>query len=370
MATTNIFMNGYEQPENKLTYSFLCLIEKLDRQNAQEVLSKLVTCLSGIDSVIDSVSVRLVYGGHPANPDGSISLHFDDPQGSQETQVIYLENKTWRRSLDIEQIKKHIATYIEPSQKDVLVAITTDANDKAKLDALGNRRVYHITWDRLVEELQRIARECNRTNPKDAFLLSEFVEYTQKTDEVRIAKMIDMDLIKAVSPAKQFYKEAEALMTRLQADLAPKFSKHIRSHRIHDHWGRLGVECQLTDNPWEKFLFFGVYYDTKDHGIPFTEDERPDFAIFLDMDPKQREQKRLDEDGGIKEAAKDLEDKDEGFRCNIPTKTTTWNPWRVCHWQESMCKHVGESLDHIENMFGRKLEVLFNSDLYRLLYSR
>jgi hypothetical protein len=30
MPTTNVFLNSYQQPENKLTYSFLCLLEHLN----------------------------------------------------------------------------------------------------------------------------------------------------------------------------------------------------------------------------------------------------------------------------------------------------------------------------------------------------
>jgi hypothetical protein len=32
MAWTNVFLNSYKQPENKLTYNFLCLVEHMPQQ--------------------------------------------------------------------------------------------------------------------------------------------------------------------------------------------------------------------------------------------------------------------------------------------------------------------------------------------------
>ena len=60
----NIFMNSYQQPENKLTYSFLALIEYL---NDQEFIEWLVGVKVSKSPIID---VSTVFGGGAGNPDG------------------------------------------------------------------------------------------------------------------------------------------------------------------------------------------------------------------------------------------------------------------------------------------------------------
>src|SRR5437899_2607023 len=119
MRVTNIFMNPYQQPENRLTYSLLCLIEYLSPETAMTVLR-----FAGFSvTSIQSHSVELLYGGGESNPDGSITLN---PNSDSEA-VVYLENKTWRRHLDAGQIRRH-AERLRPG-RDWLVVVASDSDD-------------------------------------------------------------------------------------------------------------------------------------------------------------------------------------------------------------------------------------------------
>ncbi|MEW6587287.1 MAG: hypothetical protein AB1442_16970, partial [Nitrospirota bacterium] len=190
--TTNVFMNAYEQPGNKLTFSFLCLIEHLSIESVRKILSTLGI---HIDQV-DPISVDLVYGGGEANPDGSIQIN---PES-----IVYLENKTWRRKLEITQIERHIKEHLY-STKNVLLVITADKSDKHKLVILNDPRVHFITWHDLVDNLEKLAKET--IDPKDSFLLRQFVEYAEKSGEVWRAKMIDEKLIDSVSQHLRLKKD-------------------------------------------------------------------------------------------------------------------------------------------------------------------
>ena len=91
MATTNIFRNSYEQPENKLTYNFLCLIEHMENQKA--------FCEFLIDNkfkLSESADVEIELQPYKAGsiPDGKIS--FDNGK-----YLLFFENKTHRIKLDI-----------------------------------------------------------------------------------------------------------------------------------------------------------------------------------------------------------------------------------------------------------------------------
>jgi hypothetical protein len=76
MTTTNIFMNPYEQPENKLTYNFLCLIEHMENQK--------VFCEFLIDNKFELSELPVIkVKSQPSDqassrPDGKISLRTSD----------------------------------------------------------------------------------------------------------------------------------------------------------------------------------------------------------------------------------------------------------------------------------------------------
>ncbi len=75
MATTNIFMNSYKQPENKLTYNFLCLLEHMD--NSKEFFEYLLDNIT-VFTNSSVIGIETVFGGHISNPDGMVLLKATD----------------------------------------------------------------------------------------------------------------------------------------------------------------------------------------------------------------------------------------------------------------------------------------------------
>ncbi len=157
---TNIFLNSYEQRENKLTYNFLALLEHLDVRLATEILVP-----SGIPPGFERLRIEnFVYSGGKANPDGCFLL---DRPGSSLT--VFFENKTPRRPLDIEQIRRHIRVRLNDSPDRRLLVITADGEDRKELAALGDSRIHFLTWHQIAASAERLAREA--TDSKDQFLL-------------------------------------------------------------------------------------------------------------------------------------------------------------------------------------------------------
>ena len=97
-ATTNIFLNAYQNPENKLTYNFLALLEHIQSASAVGLLAQ-----TGLRRTVpvDELEVSLLQGGLKGNPDGRIDLKHDGVAVK-----VFFENKTWRRQLDLDQIRR------------------------------------------------------------------------------------------------------------------------------------------------------------------------------------------------------------------------------------------------------------------------
>ncbi|MFH1484508.1 MAG: hypothetical protein ABIH46_00410 [Chloroflexota bacterium] len=312
-----------------------------------------------VDS-IDSISVDLIYGGGESNPDGSIQIN----PGSKDELTIYLENKTWRRKLEMPQIERHIRERL-PSAKDVLLVISAEESDKIKLEALSEQGVRFITWNALVDYLQHLADESTDSN--DVFLLQQFVEYAEKSGEAWRAKMIDREVIDSFSQTlklsndvKRFYTDGWRLMETLKAEIVTIFGQQIKSSKIADHSGRLGAECNF-DNSFGSWIFFGILHHPGDHKISFQKLFQPEFAIFLDINPQDRE--RFAEEKGIEDAIKELEK--QGFEFNFPKNKGS--PWRLCYWRDPIIDHVDEDVSALRDMFVERLKVLFESNLYRIL---
>lgn len=361
---TNIFMNPYEQPENKLTYSFLTLIEHLNPDSSSQVLS---TAGFGRDlekKRIDKIVVELVFGGGETNPDGKIQVCFED----SSTLNIYFENKTWRRSLDINQINGHIKQYLDSSD-DRLLVITANKQDKEILDGLGNKSIFFKTWHSLIDEMEQIAATIS--DEKDQFLIKQFIEYAERSGEAWRARMIKESLIKSYSTVlrlsqdiKEFYAESWRLMEKMKEDILPSFAQYIKTGKVAQHWGRLGVECELTTNNLGQWIFFGIYYDTADHHIQFVIPNEPEYAIFFDMEPKNRT--RLLQTDGILGAADRL--KDIKYELNFPQDNCR-NPWRICYWHEPMKNYTSAEISELKKLFENQMRLFFESDFYKTVVS-
>jgi hypothetical protein len=185
-VTTNIFMNAYQQPENKLTYCFLTLIEHLSNGVALQLLSG-----AGLHhEPVEDIAVSLLYGGGEGNPDGSVTLiHGDDRT------MLFFENKTWRRGLDIEQIAKHLRSWIGANVITYLLVITSERRDRNVIARLNDPRILFMTWHDVLEFTSKAEPETD----KDFFMLRQFAEYLEMSEEAWRASMISPDLLTAHS---------------------------------------------------------------------------------------------------------------------------------------------------------------------------
>lgn len=354
---TNIFSSAYEQPENKLTYCFLTLLEHLDFTLASKVLA-----VSGISpETFEQLHVELLYGGEESNPDGSITL-----QGPKANLTIYFENKTWRRHLDIDQIKRHIQVHMKNLRDCRLLVITAEKEDNSRLAKLKDKRICFMTWHQVAETANKLASKAEEES-KDKFLLSEFCEYLETSGEAWRAKMPDSKLIQAnaqylkvLTDRDRFLKECKNLMAAMLDDIKNTFATEISSADTADHWGRVGNECELKHAPFEQGLFYGVYYDTANHKIAFKTPYQAEFAVFFDFDKEKRENLALLPK--IDRAISAL--KRQGFEFNFP-ENKCGNPWRVCYWREPMRKYAGKTPDDLRKMFETRLKSLFDSDFYK-----
>lgn len=352
---TNTFMNPYQQPENRLTYSFLCLVEHLSVESAAKILR-----LAGFSATsVESHELELLYGGGEGNPDGSITLN---PQSDSKA-VLYLENKTWRRHLDADQVRRH-AKRLRPN-KDWLMVIAADRNDRQILNQVNVSRVSFITWNELVCHLGELAAQA--TDSKEAFLLEQFVDYAESSGEAWRAKMIEEELLKNYSERLRykesehtFGREAWRLIDTVRDEVLANFPEQIVSGEMQSHLGRLGAECKLRQSSLGQWVFFGIYLDPFNHRIPFKKPFIPEFAVFLDIDPEHRE--RLATSSGILASLQGL--RRHEFEFNFP-ENRFHNPWRLCYWRDPMSTHFSDSPSDIGRMFVERLQVLFQSEFYR-----
>ena len=355
---TNIFRNAYEQPENKLTYCFLSVLGHLDFKIAAQLLAESNLPIGGCERL----RVELLYGGQEANPDGSIVF-----EGPESAITVFFENKTWRRRLDIEQIRRHIRIHLNASSNHHLLVITTDQGHRDELKTLEDPRIHFMTWHQIAASAERLAREA--IDSKDQFLLSEFQEYLETSGEAWRARMLDSKLIaahsqflKASPDENRFLKECQRLMDALRDDVATEFSEEIEGVTTEKaRYGRVGNECTLRNAPFGQWLFFGVYYDPQDHKIDLKVPYQAEFAVFFDIQKNTRE--TLPKSQNLQHAISAL--KVQGYEFNFP-EDECGNPWRMCFWREPMSKYEGASLSELRKMFEIQLTKLFASDFYRI----
>lgn len=351
VATTNLFLNPYEQSENKLTYSFLSLLEHLSLETACTFLSK----LGIVASRARSLAVSLLYGGGEGNPDGSVHL-----EGGANDVTVFFENKTWRSGLKLEQLRRHLAEHVDTQPGTLLLVITSEREDKKRITDMADPRLRFATWHQVAEAVEDLAGSV--TEAKERFLLSQFAEYLEKSGEARRARMLGKELINCLGRREESENEVVSLLNSLKDDIQETFKEEIDDFwgPPRDRWGRISTECSLHQAPLEQWVGFGVYYGPSDHKIPLKMKYQPEFAVFFDMKPGNR--RRLSGATGIQAAIGKL--KSEGYEFNFPD--ARYNAWRICFWRGAMMKHIDADVGDIRKMFEHQLRVLFQSRFYQI----
>jgi hypothetical protein len=180
--------------------------------------------------------------------------------------------------------------------------------------------------------------------------------------------MLDEPLIDAYSrilalrgDEERFYSEAWRLMESLKDEVRQAFPDEIESSQVAMHWGRLGVECTLKVRPLGQWVFFGIYYHSRDHGVKFKEANQPEFAVFFDVDRNNRT--RLAVLGDMTRAIAELSRAQ--FEFNFP-ENSCGNAWRVCYWRDPMRRYLDATVPDLRARFVERLQTLFASEFYRI----
>jgi hypothetical protein len=356
MPTTNVFLNSYQQPENKLTYSFLCLLEHLN-VSATALLEK----IGVLSSPVAPIQVNLLYGGGLTNPDGSILV-----TEHERTLSIFFENKTYRRGLNLEQIQGHLK---QLTPNDLLLVITSDRSDRDAIYSIGDERLRFSTWPDVANAVHELGRDAS--TPDDRLLLSQFEEYLEKSGEAWRARMLDKRLIDSFSEtlrrqkdAADFVAQASKLISAIKDDLCACFSNEMTAEPVLQRYGRITSDCELITSPFGQTVGFGVYCQPDSRTISLKTEFQPEFAVFYYIPPENRG--KLAAVNGIKAAAEELNKAAFEFCFPEIGFGSASRNWQVCLWRDPMVNRIGSATSDIRQMFEDRLRVLFKSRFYQL----
>jgi hypothetical protein len=313
MAFTNVFLNSYKQPENKLTYNFLCLLEHMpSRSEFCEFLTD-----NRIKLASDPIeTIETIYSGRSSNPDGSLVLM--DRNGQRWT--VFLENKTRRRQLDTCQLQNHLASYCNNSNE-LLLVITPRASDRPAAESVS-RKIVFKTWAEIISKLV----EINRNLDEPSFIIKQFIDHGQQTGEFMSMEIKKGDIEAYVHTIKYNVRGKMVGLfhaTSTNFDFG-KLGITNLSLEDEDRWGRQGsVFFFKPEKQYGQWFFCGIYHNESDHGISFKQLGVPELAFFLDIVPKHRE--KLKAVRGLETEIVDLQR--QGFDDNLFSKITS-NNWR------------------------------------------
>ncbi len=267
----NIFLNSYSQPENKLTYNFLWIIQYLNCNKFIDVLLN-----NSFESNINPIlSISTVFGGGDTNPDGSLTIEKKD----NENVTVYLEVKTYRRGIDIKQLKGHLKFC---RNSDYLLVITPRKSDFEVVSSLCDKRIIFQTWHSISDFLH--------LEYKANVLVREFVEYGYKSGEFENMGEIDKKEIEVIA---SFYR------TRFKSRISTMinevdYNSHFAKYKLNfshsdygNHWGREGRELYFNKPKFGIWSFYGIYYDESNHRIDFKMKDLPEIVFFIDIDPDE-----------------------------------------------------------------------------------
>lgn len=215
---TNIFLNSYSQPENKLTYNFLTIVDLLN----DTAFCNFLTGRSLVEKPV--TGINLVYGGRKSNPDGSFMLK----QTDGKTITVYFENQTYRRGLTIDQLLGHL-DYCRDD--DILLVITPRHEDIDEVKKINNPKVKFKTWGDVAGYL----------NKHESPIARHFVEYGKLSGEFEeLGELHGAEIRLFCSTFKiNFDRKIENIFQALhyQLDLSP-FGFNTTNKKRQNIWGK------------------------------------------------------------------------------------------------------------------------------------
>lgn len=252
----NLFLNSYQQAENKLTYNFLAILEILNDREVCEFLTNENLKEKPISNI------KTVYGGGESNPDGS----FDLTKSNGDIMTVYFENKTNRRGISIEQLNGHLSLCAE---NDLLLVITPRKSDIDIIKKMNVQKIRFFTWAEFASKLRKLNND----------LANQFIEYGELSGEFEELGEIHKSEILAYCDyyKTNFDKKINNILNHFhhEVDLS-KYGFEV-DKRQDFRWGRKGTEFISGDYgamdfeyyKYGQFWTIGLYYDSSDHEIAF-----------------------------------------------------------------------------------------------------
>lgn len=310
---TNIFLNSYQQPENKLTYNFFSIIELLNDSELFDFLTNKKTANNPL------ANLKTIHGGGETNPDGSFDIKLVD---NKQITILY-ENKTNRRGLDVNQLTGHLKLCRE---NDLLLVTSPRKSDIDIIRQINDNRIIFKTWQEISLFL--------KTTYQDNIIIQQFVDYGKKSGEFDELGEIYLDDIKLYCEYIKidFEKKVENIFRTLVHELDfNKFGFNNVNFYYKNNWGRNGIEFELknlAETTYGQFGSVSLYYDTYDHEILFLKN-CPEIVFFFDVTPEHKH--LLQNDNEFKELIRTLED--EGFESNLNNEKSS-NSWRLLYFRK------------------------------------
>ena len=335
----NIFLNAYQQPENKLTYNFLSLLNLINDKNiAVFLLDKNV----GDKPITD---IKTVHGGGETNPDGSFRVKLAD---GQNIKVVY-ENKTNRRVLSEQQLIGHLKQ-CDPC--DILLVTSPRKSDLEIIRNINDKRIILKTW----QEISLFIKSNYANND----IAMQFVEYGKKSgefDELGEIYLTDLNIYYDYLKIN-FDKKIESIFRHFlfAFDFNSFGFTTFNNRYFTDGWGRRGIEIKERSNntSYGQWASISLYYDTEDHNIPFKNGV-PEIAFFFDILPDRKRQ--LQDDVEFNQLADRLVA--IGFESNLNNESSA-NKWRLLFYRKPLTSftslNVQELIMFSENVLNSLLK--------------
>ena len=159
--TTNLF-SSYRQGENRVTATFVAVLQRLSLPNIDRILGRLLR-----DPHFGLVTFKDQPRGQASTPDARI--------GTGPT--IWIETKTQESAGDCEQIRNHLESVNEGER---LLWLTPDDNEPQCGEAFGSRVVWS-NFSRLARVVADILEDEEAPpSEREAFLLREFISMLRR----------------------------------------------------------------------------------------------------------------------------------------------------------------------------------------------
>lgn len=341
----NIFLNPYQQPENKLTYNFLSLVNLL---NEREFLEWLTEGLLDNDPL---ENIETVFGGGKSNPDGCITLRNREKNITRT----YIESKTNRRGISKEQLVLHLEWL---NTGDKLLVITPRISDKNIIREINNNDIIFKTWAEISEYLKK-----NINN----VIVEQFIEYGKLSGEFDEFGEITSNEIKIFTENLKlnFDKKITSIFYNFSFEYDFKSSGLTKIEPAYsDNWGRRGVELNYENEitSYGQWWAISYYYNTNDHGIKFKKDV-PEIIFFFDVDPNNIN--ILKNDKSFIDIIKKLES--IGFESNLDEHLTD-NTWRLLIYRKSIIDFEVININEIIKFADNVILLLKNCDAFEHKY--